>query len=220
MPAPALFRHRLLPALLLGLAGLLVNLLRYEIFFNVDLIFGSVFVMLVILHVGEGPGVVAALIAGSATWILWNHPWAMVIFGGEALFVGWLVRRRSWDLLLADLLFWGALGIPLIWVFYHLVLRTPVQTTALVFLKQAINGIINALLACILHLAWRARSRGSGTTRPTLRSVVFVTMVSLVTFPALLYLTVFVRQEVHRGEQEMVRQSAELDLVTREVLQT
>ena len=220
MPAPALFRHRLLPALLLGLAGLLVNLLRYEIFFNVDLIFGSVFVMLAILHVGEGPGVVAALIAGSATWILWNHPWAMVIFGGEALFVGWLVRRRSWDLLLADLLFWGALGIPLIWVFYHLVLRTPVQTTALVFLKQAINGIINALLACILHLAWRARSRGSGTTRPTLRSVVFVTMVSLVTFPALLYLTVFVRQEVHRGEQEMVRQSAELDLVTREVLQT
>lgn len=220
MPDPALFRHRLLPALLLGLAGLLVNLLPYEIFFDVDLIFGSVFVMLAILQAGEGPGVVAALIAGSATWILWNHPWAMVILAGEALFVGWLVRRRSWDLLLADLLFWGALGIPLIWVFYHLVLRTPVQTTALVFLKQAINGIINALLACILHLVWRARFRGIGAARPTFRSVVFVTMVSLVTFPAVLYLTVFVHQEVRRVKQDLVRQSAGLDLVARQVLQT
>jgi HAMP domain-containing protein len=210
----------LLPALLFGLAGLLVNLLRYEIFFNVDLIFGSVFVMLAILHLGERPGVVAALIAGSATWILWNHPWAMVILAGEALFVGWLVRRRSWDLLLADLLFWCALGFPLIWAFYHLVLLTPVQTTALVFLKQAVNGIINALLACILHLAWRARFRGVGAARPAFRSVVFVTMVSLVTFPALLYLTVSVRQEVRRGEQDLVRQSAGLDLVARQVLQT
>ncbi|WP_243319088.1 cache domain-containing protein [Geothrix paludis] len=220
MPAPTPLRRRLWLPLLFGVAGLLVNLLRYEIFFNVDLIFGSVFVMLVILHVGEGPGVVAALIAGSATWILWNHPWAMVILASEALFVGWLVRRRSWDLLLADLLFWGALGIPLVWVFYHLVLRTPVQTTGLVFLKQAINGIINALLACILHLAWRARSRGDGAARPAFRSVVFVTAVSLVTFPALLFLTVFVRQEVRRGERDMLRQGAELELVGRQMLQT
>ncbi|HJV38269.1 MAG TPA: cache domain-containing protein [Geothrix sp.] len=220
MSAPTPLRRRLVLPLLFGVAGLLVNLLRYEIFFNVDLIFGSVFVMLVILHAGEGPGVVAALIAGSATWILWNHPWAVVILAGEALFVGWLVRRRSWDLLLADLLFWGALGIPLIWGFYHLLLRTPVQTTALVFLKQAINGIINALLACILHLAWRARSHGSGAVRPAFRSVVFVTTVSLVTFPALLFLTVFVRQEVRRGQQDMIRQSAALDLVGRQMLQT
>lgn len=220
MPAPHSLRRQLLPALLLGLAGLLVNLLRYEIFFNVDFIFGSVFVMLAILHLGEGPGVVAALIAGSTTWLLWNHPWAMLILGSEALFVGWLVRRRSWDLLLADLVFWGALGVPLVWVFYHLVLRTPIQTTALVFLKQAINGIINALMACILHLAWRARPRGNGAARPAFRSVVFVTMVSLVTFPALLYLTAFVHQEVRRGEQDMIRQSAGLNLVARQVLQT
>lgn len=220
MPAPPLPRRQLLLPLLFGVAGLLVNLLPYELFFNVDFIFGSVFVMLAILHVGEGPGVVAALIAGSATWILWNHPWAMVTLMGEALFVGWLVRRRSWDLLLADLLFWGTLGIPLIWGFYHLALRTPVQMTALVFLKQGINGIINALLACILHLAWRARSRGNEAARPAFRSVVFVTMVSLVTFPALLYLTAFVHQEVRRGEQDMVHQNAGLDLVARQVLQT
>jgi HAMP domain-containing protein len=220
MPAPHSLRRQLQPALLLGLAGLLVNLLRYEIFFNVDFIFGSVFVMLVILHVGEWPGVVAALIAGSATWLLWNHPWAMLILGIEALFVGWLVRRRSWDLFLADLLFWGILGIPLVWGFYHLALRTTVQMTELVFLKQAINGLINALLACLLHLAWRARPRGNGATRPAFRSVVFVTMISLVTFPALLYLTAFIRREVHRGQQEIIRQSAGLDLVARQVLQT
>ena len=91
---------------------------------------------------------------------------------------------------------------------------------ALIVGLPLLGGILNALLACILHLAWRARTRASGAARPAFRSVVFVTTVSLVTFPALLFLTVFVRQEVRRGEQDMRHQSAGLDLVGRQVLQT
>jgi hypothetical protein len=220
MSAPSLLRRRLLLPLLFGVAGLLVNLLPYEIFFNVDFIFGSVFVMLVVLHAGLGPGVVAALIAATATWILWNHPWALVILAGEALVVGWLVRRRAWDLLVADIAFWAVLGAPLVWLFYHHALRIPAQGTVLIILKQAVNGIINTLLAYLIHLAWRAWRNPEGAARPAFRSVVFVTMVSLVTFPALIYLTAFVRHEVRQGEQDLVRRSAGLDLVARQALQT
>ena len=214
----ALSHRRILAAILLGAVGFLVNLLHVEIFFNVDFIFGSAFVMLVILHAGLWPGVLAALIAGSATWVLWNHPWAMVIFVSEAVCVGWLVRRRSWDILLADILFWSVLGAPLVWGFYHHVLHTQVQTTVLIILKQAVNGIINTLLAYLFHIAWRTWTRSAGKPRPAFRSVVFVAMVSLVTFPALLFLVVYVRRGTHQEEQLLARHGAELNRIACQTL--
>ncbi|WP_285608247.1 hypothetical protein [Geothrix edaphica] len=221
MPAPLPpLRSQLLLALLFGVAGLLLNALRLEIFFSVDVIFGSVFVMLVILRAGVGPAVAAALIAGSTTVVLWNHPWALVVFACEAFMVGWLVRRRAWDLLVADIAFWAVLGAPLVWLFYHQALHIDAQGTVLIILKQAVNGIINTLLAYLIHLAWRAWRNPKGVARPAFRSVVFVTMVSLVTFPALIYLTAFVRHEARQGEQDLVRRSAGLDLVARQALQT
>lgn len=214
----ALSRHAVLASLLLGAVGFLANLLRVEIFFNVDFIFGSAFVMFAILHAGLGPGVAAALVAGSATWVLWNHPWALVILAAEAVCVGWLVRRRSWDLLLADILFWTLLGAPLVWVFYHDLLHTSVQTTTLIILKQAVNGIINTILAYLIHVAWRAWTRPGTGIRPALRPAFFITMVAMVAFPALLFLVVYVRRGIHQEEQLLVRHSAELDQVARQAL--
>jgi len=211
-------RQRILVPLLFGGAGFLANLFRFEIFFNVDFIFGSVFVMLAILLAGPVSGVVAALIAGSATVVLWNHPWALVIAAAEAACVGWLVRRRSWDLLLADLLYWIILGAPLVWLLYHYALQTQAQTALLIFLKQAVNGIVNTLLASLLHKIWRARFRPEEGTRPAFRPTVFVTLVSLVTFPALLFLAAFLRREIRQEEQVLVRRSVELDRVTRRAI--
>lgn len=211
-------RQRFLIALLLGSAGFLVNLLRFEIFFNVDFIFGSVFVMLAILLAGPVAGVIAAVIAGGATLVLWNHPWALVIATAEALCVGGLHSRRSWDLLLADLLYWVVLGTPIVWVCYHLVLHIQPETTLLIILKQSVNGIVNTLLACLLHLSWRARSRPRGGPRPAFRNAVFVTLVSLVTFPALLFLAAFLRREIRNEEQLLANRSVELDRVTRRAL--
>lgn len=211
-------RQRLLIALLLGSAGFLVNLLRLEIFFNVDFIFGSVFVMLAILLAGPLAGLIAAVIAGSATVMLWNHPWALVIATAEAACAGWLFSRRSRDLLMADLFYWLVLGTPLVWVSYHLVLHIQVETTLLIILKQSVNGIVNTLLACLLHLIWRARLRTQEGPRPAFRAAVFVTLVSLVTFPALLFLTAFLRREIRNEEQLLANRSVELDRVTRRAL--
>ncbi|HEX9009351.1 MAG TPA: cache domain-containing protein [Holophagaceae bacterium] len=214
-PAP---RHPILIALLLGSAGFLVNLLRFEIFFNVDFIFGSVFVMLAILLAGPLAGVIAAAIAGSATFLLWNHPWALLIATAEAACAGWFYSRRSWDLLRADLCYWMVLGAPLVWVAYHLALHIQPETTLLIILKQSVNGIVNTLLACLLHLIWRARSSRRPGPRPAFRTAVFVTLVSLVTFPALLFLAAFLRREIRNEEQLLANRSVELDRVARRAL--
>lgn len=208
-------RHRILTPLLLGVAGFALNLLRFEIFFNVDFIFGSAFAMLAMLFAGAWSGGLAALLAGSATLLLWNHPWAMAIGTAEVLCVGWLVRRRSWDLLLADLLFWLVLGSPLVWLAYHDLLQVPAQPTLLIILKQSVNGIVNTLLASLVHKLWRARLRPEGVSRPAFRPAVFATLVSLVTLPALLFLAGFLRREIRHEEQLLVRRSLEIEGIAR-----
>lgn len=211
-------RKRMLLALLLGAAGFAANLLRLEIFFNVDFIFGSAFAMLAIVTAGPAAGLATAVIAGSATLVLWNHPWALVVASLEAACVGYLHVRRKQDLLLSDLAYWLLLGGPLVGVLYHGILGTDLQMTALVVLKQATNGIVNTLLASLGHKLWRARFRPGGGPRPAFRPTVFVTLVSLVTFPALLFLTTFIRREIRQEERRLAARAVELDRLSRQVL--
>jgi hypothetical protein len=79
---------RWLAALLLGGVGFAFSWFRWEIplFFNVDFLFGSFFVMLAYLFCGAPHAVVAAVIAYSGTFALYHHPWAFVVLTGEALF--------------------------------------------------------------------------------------------------------------------------------------
>ena len=98
--------------LLLG-AGFLGNYFYLNLFFGVDFLFGSIAVMLVVYFYGLGWGVLAALVASSVTLVLWATPYAMVIFTGEAAFVGFLLHYRHYNLLILDTLFWLLLGMPL-----------------------------------------------------------------------------------------------------------
>src|SRR5689334_6332739 len=115
--------------LLLGLAGFAGNWFKLQLFFNVDFLFGSFFVMLAIARCGVLGGTLAGAVAGSCTYLLWNHPWAIIIFTAEALFVSLLNRRKAGFLFLYDICYWLVLGIPLVWLFYYYVMGMPQQST-------------------------------------------------------------------------------------------
>jgi len=93
----------LLLFVILGLAG---NHLRLELFFDIQFIFGSIFAMLALQFFGLRWGVPAAGIISMVTYLLWNHPYAIVIMTAEAYVVGLLARRRRLDLVSADALYW------------------------------------------------------------------------------------------------------------------
>ncbi len=80
--------HREIPGMrkalvLLGLvgAGILGNYLNAEIFFGVNLIFGSIATMIAIRVSGVFWGTLIGIIIGSYTYLLWGHPYAIIIFG-------------------------------------------------------------------------------------------------------------------------------------------
>lgn len=144
---------------LLALAG---NYLHLPLFFGVDLIFGSIAVMMAIALVGTIPAVLVAFVGGLYTLALWGHPYALVIFVAEAACVGLLYQRGWRNLVLLDLLYWLCVGIPLVLIFYRGFLDMAPESAYLVAIKQPLNGVGNALLAGLALLVMAALPRVSG----------------------------------------------------------
>ncbi|MBI5518773.1 MAG: response regulator [Desulfovibrio sp.] len=148
-------------AVLLGfiVAGLAGNYLKFPIFLNIDFLFGSIFAMLALQFLGFVPGVIAAGVIAGYTYVLWNHPYAIVIMTAEVAVVGWLTKYRKTGFVLADTIYWLLLGMPLVVVFYYGVMHLGVSNTYITMTKQAVNGIANALVARLVFTTFALRTR-------------------------------------------------------------
>jgi PAS domain S-box-containing protein len=139
----------LLIAALLSLSGSAGNTLALPIAFGVMFIFGSIFSVIAVSRLGTWLGVTVALIASSYTFFLWHHPYAIIIFTAEILWMGLALQRGRSNLLIIDSLYWLLLGCPLVALFYGGAMGLDLQHTIIIVLKQALNGMFNALLAWI-----------------------------------------------------------------------
>ena len=163
-------RHKAVATLALALLAVAGNVLSVPLFFSVVFIFGSVAAMLAVALLGTLPAVLVAAAGGLYTLFLWGHPYALIIFTVEALVVGLLYRRGLRTLVLADLAYWLVLGVPLVLLFYRGMMGVGWEAAAMIALKQALNGLFNALLAGLLILGlqlwWRGAARlGLGAAR-------------------------------------------------------
>ncbi len=129
--------------------GLLANHFHVPLFFSVSLIFGSVFSLVALMVLGFIPALVVAIIVSSYTYVLWGHPYAFIIFTLEIVAVG-VMRKRIPTIAFADFLYWVFCGIPLVFIFYRGILDLNQNASLLIAMKQAINGIFNAVLASLI----------------------------------------------------------------------
>ncbi|GAM09358.1 blue-light-activated protein [Geobacter sp. OR-1] len=181
-------KKQLLAGVLLGVAGFAGNWFRYPLFLNIDFLFGSFFVMSALLRYGIGAGVVASLLASSCTWLMWKHPYAIIIFTLETVIVGILnSKRKKADILFNDIVYWFCFGAPLVWLCYHNLLHDNHASTILIICKQAMNGIFNALLASIFFLILLSREKAAANL-PSFRQLLCTIMISLVLFPAFIHI--------------------------------
>ncbi|MHB8950068.1 MAG: diguanylate cyclase domain-containing protein [Rhodoferax sp.] len=176
----------------LVLAGLAGNYFKFPIFLNIDFLFGSVFAMLVLQFFGLRGGVLAAALIASYTLVLWNHPYAIIIMTAEVGLVGTLMARRKMGMVMADTLYWIVIGMPLVYIFYHVVMKVPLSSTAIIMTKQAVNGIANALLA---RLVFTGFTLDSQSTKMPFREMVYNLLAAFVLLPALLTLAVSSRAD-------------------------
>ncbi len=165
----------------LGIAG---NYFRYPIFYNLDFLFGSIFTILALHLLGPRSGIAVAVVAGSYTYLLWNHPYAWLILILEAATLAYFMgRRERLTIVTVDTVFWLFVGMPLIFFFYYWVMKLPLNNAVITMLKQSLNGIFNTLIARLLFVAISSRS---ADFRIPMRSLVFNTLILFVMVPFLL----------------------------------
>lgn len=148
---PVGMSHRAVLGLILLIAlAYFGNYFRWTLFFDIDFLFGSIAVWLVVCLYGTAWGTLAGLIAGICTYVIWHHPYTAITFTLEACLVGLMFNRYHKNLVLLDGWFWLLVGMPLVWLFYGIILNLDPVQAQIILLKQPVNGIFNALVASLL----------------------------------------------------------------------
>jgi signal transduction histidine kinase/sensor domain CHASE-containing protein len=195
-------KHRWAAAALLGVVGLLVNIVPVNLSPGIDLLFGGIASLLAAVALGPGPGMLAAGIASSRTVWLWSHPWAWLIFTLEGLFVGFLAARWQRRPLTATALYWLLVGVPLVFATYLGVMGVAGTTLIIIALKQPFNALVNAVAVEVLLLVPAVRRTLRIPGAPRLRAALAVILLLAAIIPALVF-------GIWAGRREWTR-SAEL----------
>jgi PAS domain S-box-containing protein len=172
---PELLR-KILMAMAFAALGYLGNYLSIQVAFSVAFIFGSIFAVIAVAIMGLWWGIGVSVIASSYTYQLWNHPYAIIIFTAEIIWIGLALRRGKKNILLIDSLYWLILGMPLVIAFYSGVQQLDAQSVTIIALKQALNGVFNAMAASIIlsHTPLRKWTLGVASTGlPTYSTIIF-----------------------------------------------
>jgi len=177
--------RQILIGILFGGAGFVLNWLgRVEIFQNATFLLGGVPVMFALLRYGPAAGITSAFLASCATWMVWGHPWGIVIFTAEAIAVAVLSRDPRIDALAADVLYWLVLGPVLVIGFHYGIMDHSFPSTLLEAMKLGVNGVFAILAAKIVSLSLCA-VRPRADLRPSYRQVVHTVTLALILFPTL-----------------------------------
>lgn len=185
-------KHRVPLFLVLIVSGLAGNYFNFPLFHNINFLFGSIFSLLALQFFGPGPGILAAAIISGYTWVFRDHPYALIIMTVEVAIVGWMMSRRRIGMVLADTLYWLFLGMPLVYLFFHIVMQVSISSTYVIMSKLAINGITNALLARLVFTGFALRTRTSLTSYS---EIIYNLLTFFVLCPALIMLVVQSRHD-------------------------
>ena len=175
--------------------SLLGNIFTIQLFFGVNLIFGSIFAFLLLNYFGIFPTILSILISGAYTYQLWGHPYAMIIFLMEILTVTFFYRKKNLSFIIGDFIYWFSLGGILVFSFYSGILKLDFVQFQLIYFKQAVNGIMNCLLAEGILILFIFLNKNNRKQIETSRAVFIPILLLLLFF--LLTLTILDTNRIH-----------------------
>lgn len=174
---------------LLGLIGFGFSVNLFSMLNGIPYFFGGIAVLIIVSLYGMTWGAIASLISCIYGYIALEHSYGIIVFLSEALFVGYFVSRKKQNILLMDGIFWVALGMPMIWLFYHSLLSVDVLFVKLFMLTYSICGLFNTLLASLVLRFVPLRRWITPDITPyvvPLRQTVFELLVTSVLLPSLI----------------------------------
>lgn len=184
---------------LFTLAAFLGNMFNIPLFFGVDLLFGSIFTIIILLRYGVRWSIIATLIAAFPTIYLWGHPYASMIFLMEIIFLG-IALRKFRQIIFIDVTFWFFIGMPLVYFFYNVILDLSITATVLIMLKQTFNGVLNAglanLLLLVIYLITNSKNK-------TFAEIIFTLFTSIILLLGLAFLVASGQKDYRHIEENI-----------------
>lgn len=202
MRLPFLLRSPQAALLILGLLAIAANQVGFDLFYGARLYLGSVPVVLALLLWGN-----RGLLIGAASVLLvprlWAEPQAAIVLLAEVLWLAAILhfgeeaaeRRERGDVVLADVLFWIVVAIPLDFLLFGVIANVDLPTVLDLSLLQAINGSFNAAVAYALFCLLRIfQSRHHPAQSVSLRGLMLISLFGLMLVSGMLSLAVTVRE--------------------------
>lgn len=158
--------------LVLGLLGFGLNRLPLSVGWGVEFHIGAFLPMLLMPRSIAG-ATVGGMIAPTHLLLVWNHPFAWVVTALEIPILALLQRRGGGDLVSADALYWGALGLPAAFIGYHFLSGFQPVPATLAALQQGLGSFFSVSLACVAGMLFQlGRSRPSRSPPIALRAAI------------------------------------------------
>lgn len=174
----------------LALAGALGNHFTLWLFPGVEILFGSIAVLIAARILGPFWALAVGAVSIIPLVAVWHHPFGPFLYGGEAIALGFACHYSRRNIVALDGIYWLLIGMPATWLLNYWVGSGDSGMATVYALRNGINGIGNALVAhLIIQLpALLGRSSPDGQ-KVSLRQAIFTLLFASALLP-LLVLTV------------------------------
>lgn len=179
------------PAIALGLAGFALNLPQLQLGWGLHFIFGNALIFAFLRVLRPQSIVLAASISSVRSIVLWQHPWAWIIWTLEAGLVASRARKSS--PVRSDVIFWIVLGTPLLVLTYGMAMHMDRLSVLLVIAKQTTNGVLNVVIGEMIYLAILSvkRPRVVATwPKMPIQSLLMTFLLAIILIPTVVYLRI------------------------------
>lgn len=202
MRLPSLLRKPPVSVLILGLLAIAANQIGVDLFYGARFFLGSAVVALSLLLLGSR-GLLVGLASVLLVPRLWAEPQTAIVLLAE---VFWLYlflhhaderseRRERGDVVLADILFWILVAIPLNFLLFGVIANVELPRLLDLSLLASLNGVCNVAIAyAVLVLIRIVQSRRDPGLTVSLQGLILISLLALSLGSALLSLTLSVRQ--------------------------
>ncbi|WP_298769641.1 diguanylate cyclase [uncultured Shewanella sp.] len=189
-------------AIILGLIGFSINLYPVLLIANIPLVLGNVVIVIAAILLGPWYALLTAIICVSGLMFLWASPHVYLLFGLEALWLGFAKRKNIYALY-ASIAYWFLVGMPLFYLYATFFTHIPTASLPFIVLKQSINALIytslGALIVLIVPYFWQFKTKIIDNQRRTFNTQLTYTFTLVLTFSllssTLLFNNHFIKQQ-------------------------
>lgn len=178
---------RMLLVVLIGVLGAVINIAPLTLLPETQLIFGNAAYVFIAMHLLPRYAVVTAMITVLPLYLYTGLNEYVLIFILEAALIAFM-RSRGWYILLADMVFWLVVGLPITLIYLWAQSSPLSMIDVFTLLKHGFNGLWYTCVACFiififnqkLRINWQHQVVIHRTLRAKLMfSLVFVTIIAL-----------------------------------------